>query len=120
MNIEIIVVGIVCILAVGVVTYYLYNKYSTQQTAITTMIDRIEKMERLIAQPPSPEELIELYNKPIISSFQNINSISEKPNEIVSHENKEIEHTHEVESIQIIKPLILDTNLIQSLDQKDL
>jgi hypothetical protein len=58
-----IIVGVVCVIALAVVGYFLYSRISTQQTTIEQLILRQRSMESAFFRPPPQQEINSLYSK---------------------------------------------------------
>jgi len=64
MNLENVVIIIVCLVATAVVGYYLYTKYTNQQVDLLKLSKRCEALELLFLNPPEiGEELTEIYDR---------------------------------------------------------
>lgn len=56
-----IIIGSICVIALGIVCYFFYNKISVQQTTIEQLIMRQRSMEATIFRPPPKQEINHLY-----------------------------------------------------------
>lgn len=56
-----IIVGVICILAVAVVGYFLYSRMNGHQITIEQMIHRQRSLEAALLRPPPRQEIKSLY-----------------------------------------------------------
>lgn len=74
-----IIVGSICLLALGIIGYFLYNRINTQQTTIEQMIMRQRSMEAVIFRPPPKQEIKSLYGKTTTATEDDCDNCSIKP-----------------------------------------
>lgn len=60
-----IILGIVCLIAVAIIGYFLYNRISNQQIAIDNVISHQMELERILIRPPPRQELNSFMNKQV-------------------------------------------------------
>lgn len=61
MNLENIIVCAICLVAIGVVGYFMYTKVTTQNEEMLKLSKRCETIEMMFARPPPPDDLQAMY-----------------------------------------------------------
>jgi hypothetical protein len=79
MNIENTIVCAICLVSIGIVSYFMYTKYTAQNEEMLKLAKRCEAIEMLFARPPPPDDLRAMYKPRYTHNIQRPLNVYEQP-----------------------------------------
>ena len=115
MNLENIIVCVICLVAIAIVGYFMYTKVTAQNQEMLRLSKRCEAIEMMFARPPPPDDLQAMYRPKYAAQHRPTN---QHPEHMQPHDRHLAVHEHEggyerppCESAMCdLEPLCIDTN----------